>query len=110
MTNSAVNTDLTTEGLIASLPAPYDTYVQGEVGEFRSRNSEMQRFVVTLSKAENFWIQDTRHGAVVRITGSFYGAIKAMLVLNVHYQESDDLHTIYALADQIVDRAREVEA
>lgn len=99
MTTSAVLNDLTTAGLIASLPTPYDTYVVGEAGEFRPANGSMTRFIVTLSKAENFWVQDTQHSAVVRITGDFTVAVLAMLTLNVHMHESTDPAAICALAD-----------
>lgn len=103
MTNAAAtatHTDFTTAGLIASLPTPYDTYVVGDTGEFRPVNESMTRFIVTISKNENFWVQDTRDAAVVLITGSFYAAINAMLVLNVHRHDSAAADVI-ALAEAL---------
>lgn len=102
MTTAAAIEDFTTAGLIASLPTPYDTYVVGDgTGEFRPANGSMTRFIVTLSKAETFWVQDTHHAAVVLITGSFYAAVHAMLVLNVHRHESEDVADIVALAESL---------
>jgi hypothetical protein len=89
MTNTAATIDLTTAGLLASLPHPYETYVRydGEDGSWVSNNGD-SRFIVTLSKNELFWIQDLRHSAVVVMTHDFVGAIMAMLALSTHRAEA----------------------
>lgn len=84
MTNTATaDIDLTTAGLFASLPHPYETYVRYDDGAWVAANGDA-RFIVTLSKSELFWVQDLRHSAVVVMTHDFVAAIMAMLVLNTH--------------------------
>jgi hypothetical protein len=89
MTNTAGATlDLTTAGLLASLPHPYETYVHYNEDDGAWVANCGSRFIITLSKSELFWIQDLRHSAVVVMTHDFFAAVKAMLALNIHREDA----------------------